>query len=158
MPDLIIVLGHFDDTVHLTSTGRERLDAGMALHRARTRRGSMLTVTGCAQGRPRTLEVQAYLSLYDATPVDLIDSHNTAEDAYLTEALVVKYAPARLVVVTSDYHVERSRFIFEQVFTRLPVEMCPVPHVTSEDERCTLNAHESHALEALRTRGLYRPV
>ena len=154
MPDIIIVLGHFDNTAHLTSTGRERLDAGIAqLHLCPD---SLLAVTGCAPGVPRADEVAAYLLARNVGHVELIDTHNTAEDAFLTEPLVSRYAPARLVVVTSDYHIERARFIFERVFTQLPIVMHSVPHKAMEDERRALLAHEERALQSLRTRGLYR--
>ena len=155
MPDIIVVLGHFDNTAHLTSTGRERLDAGVAqLH---LRPDSLLAITGCAAGVPRTDEASAYLLARNVRRVELIDTHNTAEDAFLTEPLVSRYAPERLVVVTSDYHVERARFIFERVFTQLPIVMHSVPHTAMEDERRALLAHEERALQLLRTRGLYRP-
>ncbi|HEY3291903.1 MAG TPA: YdcF family protein [Anaerolineae bacterium] len=155
MSDLIVVLGHFDNTVYLTSTGRERLAAGAALYQSQP--GSYLAVTGCAPGHPRTVEVLAWLSELALTPDELVDSHNTAEDAFLTEALVQRYCPARLVVVTSDYHVERARLIFNQVFADIEIEVVGVPHRASDEERHDLLAHEQRALGALRTHGLYRP-
>ena len=84
MRDLILVLGHFDDTVHLTQTGRERLDLGIALLYARP--GSKISVTGCADNHSRTIEVRDYLLSHGVTALSLaalIDSHNTAEDAFL---------------------------------------------------------------------------
>ena len=157
---LIIVLGHFDHTPHLTATGRERLDAAIALLSAHAGLRHSLAVTGCAAGVPRTDEVIAYLraqhAVDDTEAIELVDSHNTAEDAFLCEPLVSRYSPERLVVVTSDYHVARARYIFEQVFAHLAVEMCPAAHWAAQDELRALLAHEEQALEALRTHGLYR--
>lgn len=155
MSDLIVVLGHFDNTVHLTLTGRERLAAGATLRQSRP--GSYLIVTGCAPGHPRTAEVLAWLSARALTPNELVDSHNTAEDAFLTEALTHRYAATRLVVVTSDYHVERARFIFKQVFADVEIEVSGAPHQATEEERRDLLAHEQRALDSLRNHGLYRP-
>ena len=159
MPDLIIVLGHFDGTPHLTSTGRERLDLGIALLRVRP--GALLTVTGCAANHPRTAEVQAYLRAHgvaDAQLAPLIDSHNTAEDAFLSEPIVRDYRIERLVLVTSDYHLQRANYIFERVFPSLQIEPRSAPHPATEQERNELRRHEAEALQALQRTGVYRPA
>ncbi|HEY3341669.1 MAG TPA: YdcF family protein [Anaerolineae bacterium] len=159
MPDLIIVLGHFDDTVHLTSTGRERLDLGIALLQAWP--GALLTVTGCAVNLPRTAEVLEYLRAHGIAAsllAPLIDSHNTAEDAFLTEPLVQLYGIERLLLVTSDYHLQRARYIYERVFPALQIEPYGAQHRAAEQELHTLRQHEAEALQALQRTGLYRPA
>ncbi len=159
MPDLIIVLGHFDETPHLTVTGCERLDLGVALLQARP--GALLTVTGCAANHPRTAEVQAYLRAHgvaDAQLAPLIDSHNTAEDAFLAEPIVRSDRIERLVLVTSDYHLERACYIFERVFPSLQIEPHAAPHPATEQERNELRQHEAGALQALQRTGVYRPA
>jgi uncharacterized SAM-binding protein YcdF (DUF218 family) len=157
MPDLIIVLGHFDATVHLTSTGRERLDLGFALLQARP--SARITVSGCAVNQPRTAEVREYLRAHGVAAqalAPLIDSHNTAEDAFLTEPLVHEYGIERLLLVTSDYHLQRARYIFEQVFPTLQIEPHGAPHHAAEQELHELRQHEAEALQALQRTGLYR--
>jgi uncharacterized SAM-binding protein YcdF (DUF218 family) len=159
MPDLIIVLGHFDDTPHLTPTGRERLDLGLALLQSRA--DALLSVTGCAPNRPRTAEVLAYLHAHDVSDArlaPLIDSHNTAEDAFLIEPIVQALHVRRLLLVTSDYHLARARYIFERVFPALQIEPHGAPHPATELERRWLRQHEAEALQSLRRKGLYRPA
>ncbi len=165
MRELIIVLGHFDDTVHLTAAGRERLALGIAL--LRDRPDAVLTVTGCpsdgADGQPfpRSAEARDYLLERGVQPAQLapfVDSRNTVEDAFLSEPLVAGAgSPARLLIATSDYHAERARVIFEQVFAHLPVEVYGAPHPATPDERRALAAHEQQALQTLKQHGLYRP-
>ena len=163
MHGLIIVLGHFDQTIHLTATGRERLDLGIALLHIYP--DSSLTVTGCASddsdGRafPRTSEVREYLASHGVQSTQLvpfIDSHNTAEDAFLSEPVVHACRPQCLMIATSDYHAERARMIFEQVYSHLPIDVRGAPHGGAEDELRALVEHEQMALRALRQNGLYR--
>lgn len=159
MPELIIVLGHFDETPHLTATGRERLDLGIALLQVRP--GALLTVTGCAANHPRTAEVQAYLRAHgvvDAQLAPLIDSHNTAEDAFLAEPIVRDDRIERLVLVTSDYHLERACYIFERVFPSLQIEPHAALHPATEQETYEFRQHEAQALQALQRTGVYRPA
>jgi uncharacterized SAM-binding protein YcdF (DUF218 family) len=159
MSELIIVLGHFDETPHLTATGRERLDAGIALLRVRPQ--ACLTVTGCAVNALRTAEVQAYLRAHgvaDTQLAPLIDSHNTAEDAFLTEPIVRDKKIERLLLVTSDYHLERACYIFTRVFPGLPIEPHGALHAATEPELRALRRHEVEALQALKRTGLYRPA
>ncbi|MCL4504519.1 MAG: YdcF family protein [Chloroflexi bacterium] len=165
MRDLIIVLGHFDQTVHLTAAGRERLELGIALLRACP--DSSLTVTGRPpdgpdrRAFPRTAEAREYLAARGVHPARLypfIDSHNTAEDAFLSEPAVSACEPQRLLIATSDYHAERARAIFEQVFSQLPVEAHGAPHPAAEDELRALVQHEKRALQDLKRNGLYRSV
>ena len=159
MPDLIIVLGHFDETPHLTATGCERLDLGVVLLQERP--GALLTVTGCAADHPRTAEVRAYLRAHgvaDAQLAPLIDSHNTAEDAFLAEPIVQAYHVRRLMLVTSSYHLERANYIFERVFPTLNMALHGAPHPATQQELYELWRHEVEALQALQRTGVYRPA
>ncbi len=80
-------------------------------------------------------------------------SRNTLEDAGLSKPIVLEHAGRYLVVVTSDYHVPRARFLFEREFADTEVALFFVPSVTDEAdcdlELSPLKVHEKRALARL---------
>jgi len=82
------------------------------------------------------------------------ESRNTLEDASLSKALVVDRGIRTLVVVTSDYHLERARFVFEREFADTDVTLVFTATRTREADCqldvAALKAHEKRALDRLR--------
>jgi uncharacterized SAM-binding protein YcdF (DUF218 family) len=82
------------------------------------------------------------------------ESRNTLEDAALARPIVVAAGAREAIVVTSDYHLERARFVFEREFAPTGVALRFV--ATATDERdcrldlAALRAHEREALTRLR--------
>lgn len=46
----------------------------------------------------------------------LIESRHSVEDATLSKWIIAKYQPEEIFIVTSDYHFERAKIIFEAVY------------------------------------------
>ncbi len=120
---------------------KQRLDMALTLRD----NASLIVVTG---GAPKTygssgereegVAMQEYLITHGVSPeLILVEkaARNTFDNALLTRALLKKRpggwpVPARLLVVTHDWHAERSRECFEAVFGRdvsVRIELCQVP-------------------------------
>ena len=48
--------------------------------------------------------------------VEFAESANTLEDASLSRPIVQRYGVNQIVVITSDYHLDRAQYIFEREF------------------------------------------
>lgn len=48
--------------------------------------------------------------------IALIESSHSVEDATLSKWLIDEYKPDRITIITSDFHVERARIIFDAVY------------------------------------------
>ena len=70
--------------------------------------------------RPHAYYLKKYLMERDVAReviVDSVMSTNTLEDASLTRPIIVKYNVDDLIVVTSDFHYDRARYIFEREYS-----------------------------------------
>jgi len=82
--------------------------------------------------------------------VELAESTNTLEDAALSKSIVLKYGAPEIVVVTSDYHLDRARTIFERAFAGTGVLIQFVASQTDEEAYpYDLEAQKKHEQEAV---------
>lgn len=82
-------------------------------------------------------------------------SRNTVEDAQLSLLQVRKASLDHITIVTSDYHLPRSKFIFDKLFTSYQLEYAGAN--SSELNKSILErlqAHEARALKTLKKKGL----
>jgi uncharacterized SAM-binding protein YcdF (DUF218 family) len=80
-------------------------------------------------------------------------SRNTLEDASLARPIVVAAGTTRAVVVTSDYHFDRARFVFEREFAGTTVAL-EFSSTQTDESICRLDLaamrkHETEALAAM---------
>jgi uncharacterized SAM-binding protein YcdF (DUF218 family) len=82
--------------------------------------------------------------------VEFAESANTLQDASLAKPIVLKYQAAEIVVITSDYHVDRARYVFEREFadTGVHIEFA-VSQTQAETCEFDLEAQKKHEREAL---------
>lgn len=87
--------------------------------------------------------------------VEFAESRNTVDDALQARPIVEKYAVDKLIVVSSDFHLNRVRFVFESVFSDKALEFLGAPYLEtrSPEERERLLAHETRELASLHERG-----
>jgi uncharacterized SAM-binding protein YcdF (DUF218 family) len=87
--------------------------------------------------------------------VEFAESRNTVDDALTSRPIVDRYGAQHLVVVSSDFHLDRVKFVFEQVFPDKQVEFLGAPYLKSRtpEEQERLLAHEARELTSLRERG-----
>ena len=77
-------------------------------------------------------------------------SRFTLEDAMLSKPIVSRYDVENLVVVTSDFHLERAKMIFERIFEGYSLSFRDSKTHLPQDELNALKAHEDEATARLK--------
>jgi len=85
--------------------------------------------------------------------LELAGSRNTLEDASLAKPILLNHGATAVVVVTSDYHLARARFVFGEEFAGTGIVFLFIG-VPTDDRECELDLrglrkHEREALSAL---------
>jgi uncharacterized SAM-binding protein YcdF (DUF218 family) len=86
--------------------------------------------------------------------VECVESKNTLEDASLSKPIVMKYQAMHIIVITSDYHYERAKCVFEKEFTAIQVmiefSITQTDEAACEIDLVAIKEHEIRALKKLR--------
>lgn len=155
---LVVVLGSpNDDSGNLQPIALERLRRGAAEFLAEP--NTRVLVTGGfgphfnRTARPHAEYARAFLlslGVPERAFTESALSGNTVEDALLARPIVDRSGARRLIVVTSDFHLDRARFVFDRVFSDLERVYSPAPHEGPVDAARELASHEARALARLR--------
>lgn len=81
-----------------------------------------------------------------------IPSANTVEDVWMSIQCLDDF-DGPLVIITSEHHVDRARFIFECFFPPLRLRFLATPSFVPETELPGLYKHEAIRLDELRRQG-----
>jgi uncharacterized SAM-binding protein YcdF (DUF218 family) len=162
MNGLIVVLGspNAEDGA-LYSIARER--CRLALDEYARRDGWKLLLTGGygahfnTTDQPHAAYLKDYLTargIPEADIVEFAESSNTLEDASCSKPIVRQYEVQEILVITSDYHQARARYVFEREFADTDVEIAfsvaQTDEAACELDLEALKRHERQALERLR--------
>jgi len=162
MNGLIVVLGspNAEDGA-LYSIARER--CRLALDEYARRDGCKLLLTGGygahfnTTDQPHAAYLKDYLTargIPEADIVEFAESSNTLEDASCSKPIVRQYEVQEILVITSDYHQARARYVFEREFADTDVEIAfsvaQTDEAACELDLEALKRHERQALERLR--------
>lgn len=162
---IILVLGSpNDEHGALHSVAVERCQAALRIHRANP--GWHVLLTGGfgahfnTTNRPHAHYLQAWLMANGIPPAAFLpsaESRNTLEDASLSRPIALAAGAGFAVVVTSDYHLDRARFVFEREFRGSGILLAFLGTHTDEAacrlDLAALRAHETAALARLRAAG-----
>ena len=90
--------------------------------------------------------------------LEYAESTDSIEDAKLSKPIILKHNINRIIIVTSDYHLNRAQYIFNQVYSHLNVEIffstAKTDIKNSELDILKLMKHEKFALEKIKRYGL----
>ena len=90
--------------------------------------------------------------------LEYVKSTNSIEDATLSKLSILKYNINRIIIVTSDYHLNRAKYIFDKVFKRENVEISFSIKKTdtnnSELDISKLIEHEKFAINKIKKYGI----
>ena len=107
--------------------------------------------------QPHAAYLKNYLTsrgIPDEQFVEFVESSNTFEDASLSKPITLKYAVNALLVITSDFHLDRARYIFEKEFadTEITIHFSAsrTDETTCELDLEALKKHERNALAKLK--------
>jgi uncharacterized SAM-binding protein YcdF (DUF218 family) len=159
---MIVVLGSPNsEDGELYSIAKERCEVALAEYAKRPDWKILLTGGYGAHFNTTDQPHAVYLRHYlvkrgvpgQAIMVEFAESANTLQDASLSKPIILKYQVSEIILITSDYHVDRARYIFEREFadTQVHIEFS----VSKTEEVCELDLkalrkHEQEALAKLR--------
>lgn len=87
--------------------------------------------------------------------LDFALSSNSIDDAVKVKAVISEMESVKLIVITSDFHLERIRLVFQKILSEADLSFAGV---TCEIERETLAGliqHEKNAIASILKNGLY---
>ncbi len=83
-------------------------------------------------------------------------SSNTVEDAVKSKEILSRLDHPRISIITSDYHLERVKLIFNEILKGFKTQFIGVKSdFLNEDELNLLTAHEQAAIQSIIRNGLY---
>jgi uncharacterized SAM-binding protein YcdF (DUF218 family) len=161
---MIVVLGSPNsEDGELYSIATERCE--LALVEYKKRPGWKILLTGGygahfnTTGQPHAAYLRHYLiqrGIPSRAIVEFAESTNTLQDASLSKPIVLKHQLSEIVVITSDYHVDRARYIFEREFAdtqvRIEFSVSRTDEQVCELDLKALKKHEKEALAKLKNR------
>jgi uncharacterized SAM-binding protein YcdF (DUF218 family) len=163
---MIVVLGspNSDDGA-LSSIAKERCELALVEY-ARRPEWKLLLTGGYGEhfnttDQPHASYVNAYLvkrGVPSQAIVEFVESTNTLQDASLSKSIVLKYRVPKIVVVTSDYHIDRARYVFEREYADTEVRI-EFSISQTEEDACEFDfeaqkKYEQEALTKLRERDM----
>jgi len=79
--------------------------------------------------------------------IEIALSSFTREDATLSKPILEKHSIVDVVLVTSDYHMERAKLVFNHIFPNVEFVYSEATTITTEVEFKALLQHEYNAIE-----------
>jgi uncharacterized SAM-binding protein YcdF (DUF218 family) len=81
---------------------------------------------------------------------EFVESSNTLEDARLSQPIVKRYGVKHVIVVTSDFHLDRTKYLFQQTVKDIQLSFSGSHTDLPQQELEALLLHEKEALRSLR--------
>ncbi len=82
-------------------------------------------------------------------------SKNTVDDAVKVKSIVSNLNNAKLIVITSDFHLKRVQLIFNIILENYDMEFVGVESNLEEEKLNSFVQHEQKAIKAILEDGLY---
>lgn len=162
--DVIVLLGSPNsEDGQLYSVALER--CRRALQEYHRRAGSKIVPTGGfgahfnTAHHPHAWYLKQWLVAHGVAKEDVLafaESRNTIEDAVLSYPIVRRTGARHAMIVTSDYHAARARYIFERIYRDIALEyaICATDEDMCDLDLPALRAHEREALARLEAQDL----
>jgi uncharacterized SAM-binding protein YcdF (DUF218 family) len=101
---------------------------------------------------PHAYYAAKYLRKKGVPDEDILEgiiSRNTIEDAKKAKPVIEFYQPERLVLVTSDFHMQRAAILFEKYIKGRRLFFEAAPSTLSKESQQKLQEHEEKAIKKL---------
>lgn len=166
MKGMVIILGSLNDSRgNLSDIAIGRNTRGIEEYRSH--QGYKIMVTGGfgshfnRTDQPHAFYAKKFLLKKGIPKEDIVEfakSHDTIQDALLSKKIVDKYQVKKIIVVSSDFHLKRVRYIFKKVFSDCylngHLRFSEATTDCGEKEKEALDAHEKGALEKMKRKGI----
>ena len=161
MDGIIIVLGApNDEKGNLSDMALGRLN--QAIHEYKCNKDYKILCTGGfgthfnTTDKPHAFYAINYLIQQGLPATDMLEmaeSQNTLEDALLSKPIVDKYGVKSLIIVSSDFHLPRAKYVFERAFEGYGLIFSGAITNFSKKRYLSLKNHEERELKKLRNCG-----
>lgn len=82
-------------------------------------------------------------------------SSNTVDDAVKSKEIISEYNHPRLLVITSDFHLNRAKLIFEEILSEDAISFVGAENNLSEQQLKQAVEHENKSIDHITKNGLY---
>lgn len=161
MDGIIIILGSTNNEYgHISDIGIQRLEKGMEVYQRHKNYRILLTGGYGSNFNTTSTPYAEYAkrflisnSIPEDVILDLILSSDTVQDATMSYKMIRQYSPQTIIVVTSDFHLERVQFIFSAVFNSERLCFEGVHYSTSKEKMDRLYFVENREMKLLKETG-----
>ncbi len=159
--EVLVVLGAPNSSSgELGEISISRLDCCLALY---SKGKKILCTGGWGEHFNTSKEAHAdlakkYLNQKGILEGDFLDtalSSNTVEDAVKVKEIISGIDNPNLIVITSVYHYERVKLIFNEVLKTFEVNIIAIQCDINRDQLHSVLAHEQKAIKSIAEKGLY---
>jgi len=158
--EVLIILGSPNSSLgELSSISKSRLDNCLS----RYEKGKLVLCTGGwgahfnTSPESHAAYAKKYLAVNGIREEDFLDSalsSNSVEDAVKVKEILNKFNDHKLIIITSDYHLERVQLIFNEILTGCKMEFAGVESTMDELKFQKLVQHEKNAIKSITKNGL----
>ncbi len=159
--EILIVLGSPNSsTGELSSISKSRLNCCLENYL----KGKPVLCTGGwgdhfnTSSKPHAQYAKTYLIKNGVSKHDFLDfalSSNTVDDAVKIKPIIQNIKNNSLTIITSDYHLERVKLIFEEILNGYEMSFIGVKSNLDHDALNLLKNHEKKAIQSIIDNGLY---
>ena len=159
--EVLVVLGSPNSpSGELSDISKSRLDCCRKMFT----KGQLILCTGGwgphfnISDKPHAFYGKEYLMVNGLSEEDFLEialSENTVDDAVKLKAIFSNPKNVKLIVITSDYHLERVRLIFIEILTNYEMSFVGVESNMASEKLRQLIEHENKAINSIRENGLY---
>lgn len=162
MRGIIAILGSpNDDDGNLSDISIGRLAKGMEEYKRNS--GYKIMCTGGfgehfnRTDTPHAIYAVKYLKengIPEEDILEIIESHDMIEDAVKSKPVIDRHGVTDLIVVSSDFHMERVKYVFRIVFKGYSLRFSGAETDFTEETYKCLFAHEKRELDKLNRQGI----
>ena len=159
--EVLVVLGAPNSpSGELSDISKSRLDCCRKMFA----KGQLILCTGGwgphfnISDKPHAFYGKEYLMGNGLSEEDFLEialSENTVDDAVKVKAIFSNPKNVKLTVITSDYHLERVKIIFNEILTNYEMTFVGVESNMAAEKLRKLKEHENNAINAIKQNGLY---
>ncbi len=159
--EVLVVLGSPNSpSGELSDISKSRLDCCRKMFT----KGLLILCTGGwgphfnTSDKPHAFYGKEYLMGNGLSEEDFLEialSGNTVDDAVKLKAIFSNPKNVNLIVITSDYHIERVKLIFNEILDKYEMSFVGVESNMEAEKLRQLIEHENNAIKAIKQNGLY---
>ncbi len=165
---IIIILGSpNDEKGNLSPMGLARIEKGFKEYTKRKNGGWKILLTGGfgehfnTTNKPHAHYASQILQKMGTPKKDILtfaESKNTYDDAIQVHNVLQSIEVPTLLIVTSDFHLERVKLIFDKIFKKKELQYRTTPHPDSctPAQKNELIEHEKKAIEKIQKQSTHK--